>query len=367
MARPTRYRNRYRARPIDHTGKRLCRTFDTAEEAERWIADIERGKRAIVEGRIEYEEESRTFADLADHYEEHHLPSLRSRSKTQSVVKRLREFFGPMVLTDINQRTVDEFLAWLHRQPMPGRPKGQRRRPATLRNYLVYLIAMLNLAADLEWLTHVPRIRKPKVHEQPFQAIDRMEDIERLLTVAREFRECAMPLYATALLGGMRQGELGGLRWRNVDFDRRLVTVAYSWEHPATKSGRVRRVPILDPLLPILREWREYQREHAPQAEHVFTSGWGSPLIPSNRIFRETWHEALRRAELPEMRFHDARHSFASLWVQAGGDLFQLQTILGHQSAAMTQRYAHLRPDVYRAEWGRLGGALDLQAGDPHG
>ena len=358
MARPTRFRNRWRARPIDHTGRQLCRTFDTAEEAERWIADVERGKRALTEGRLEWAEEAKTFHDLANYYEVHHLPTLRAKKATVTILRRLREFFGPMVLTDINRQTADQFIEWLQAKPMPGRPRGQKRKPATVRNYITYLGAMLNLAADLEWIERVPRLRKPKVHEQPFMAIDRIEDIQRLLNAAAGLREGAMELYAAALMAGMRQGELAGLQWQYVDFERRLITVAWSWDKPATKSGKVRRVPILDPLLPILQRWRE----HTGGKGHVFSNGRGGRLIPCNRVFRELWHEALRRAGLPEIRFHDARHSFASLWVQSGGDLYKLQAILGHQSTQMTQRYAHLKPDVFRSEWGRLGGTLDVPA-----
>jgi integrase len=360
VARATRYRNRWRIRPIDHTGLRLCRTFDTAGEAEAWAADVECGKRLIVEGRLEYAEEARTFEDLADHWEQHHLPSLRSQTAAKSVLKYLKRYFDKVILSDINQRLVDQFIAWLHEQPMKGRRRGQRRKPATIRNYVTQLIAMLNLAVDLAWLEHSPRIRKPRLVEQPFKAIDRIEDVKKVLRAAEGQRAEAAPLYAVALLAGLRQGEIAGLRWDEVDFERRLITVARSWDQPATKSGRIRRVPILDPLLPILQEWKARSDGTGP----VFSNGWGGPLIRSNRIFREVWHETLRQAGLPEMRFHDARHSFASLWVQASGDLYKLQAILGHQSTQMTQRYAHLRPEVFRGEWGRLGGELDLDEGD---
>jgi integrase len=157
----------------------------------------------------------------------------------------------------------------------------------------------------------------------------------------------------------MRAGELAALEWSDVDFDRRLVTVQRSFDGP-TKSDRVRYVPILDPLLPVLRAWR---LRHPGRL--VFTNQGGRMLQPSARIFQEVLHRVLAAAELPRVmrngkerpyvRFHDLRHTFASHWVVRGGDLFKLQKILGHQSVQMTMRYAHLAPEAFKEDYARLG------------
>jgi integrase len=89
---------------------------------------------------------------------------------------------------------------------------------------------------------------------------------------------------------------------------------------------------------------------------------------PSSRIFQEVLHRVLDAAgfgtvqrngkERPYVRFHDLRHTFASLWVMKGGDVFRLQRILGHGSITMTQRYAHLAPDAFKDDYARLGRAI---------
>ena len=89
---------------------------------------------------------------------------------------------------------------------------------------------------------------------------------------------------------------------------------------------------------------------------------------PSGRIFQEVLHRVLDAAEFPKVqrngkerpyvRFHDLRHTFASHWVMKGGDFFKLQKILGHQSVQMTMRYAHLAPDAFAGDYGRLGSAV---------
>jgi len=167
--------------------------------------------------------------------------------------------------------------------------------------------------------------------------------------------------YALAIFSGMRAGELAALEWPDIDLERRLIAVQRSFDGP-TKSDRVRYVPILDPLLPLLREWR---LKHPGRL--VFTNMAGAMFAPSARIFQEVLHRVLAAANFPNVqrggknrpyvRFHDLRHTFASQWVMKGGDLFKLQKILGHQSVQMTMRYAHLAVDAFRDDYGRLGPA----------
>jgi integrase len=98
----------------------------------------------------------------------------------------------------------------------------------------------------------------------------------------------------------------------------------------------------------------------------------GTMFQPSARVFQEVLHRVLDAAKFPKvqrngkerpyMRFHDLRHTFASHWVARGGDLFKLQKILGHQSVQMTMRYAHLAPDAFNDDYGRLG--TEIAAGD---
>jgi integrase len=186
--------------------------------------------------------------------------------------------------------------------------------------------------------------------------------------VARDEGEDVFTLYATAIYTGMREGELGGLRWEDVNFERRIITVQRSFEGP-TKAGDVRYVPIMDPLLPVLRDWRL----RCP-GTLVFPNEAGRMHQKSARIFQEILHRVLERAQFPTIErkgksaryivFHSLRHTFASHWVMAGGDLFRLQKVLGHKSITMTQRYAHLSPDVFAADYARLGKAAPTEVAE---
>jgi len=118
-------------------------------------------------------------------------------------------------------------------------------------------------------------------------------------------------------------------------------------------------VPILDILLPILRDWRL----QSTNDELVFPNEVGAMHGPSPRVVKFTFPEVLRKAELPRIRFHDLRHTFASHWVMRGADLFRLQRILGHADQTMVQRYAHLAPEAFEGVRGIFGGQADSEEG----
>ena len=154
--------------------------------------------------------------------------------------------------------------------------------------------------------------------------------------------------FALGALGGLRPGEAFALRWDRVDIDRRRIHLQESVTG-RLKDKDSRIVPILDPLLPILKAWRD-------------RTGGGRLLAPPLRVDgrkmdKGTWSERLRvaLADLKIKRkglgwYECTRHTFASQWVMHGGSIEKLKEILGHYSVIITERYAHLRPDLFRDE-----------------
>lgn len=156
----------------------------------------------------------------------------------------------------------------------------------------------------------------------------------------------------------MRAGELAGLHWSDVNFKTRLITVQKSYSQ-STKSNKVRYIPVLDPLLHILKEWKVTSNHSL-----VFPNKAGNMIKPSDRIFQETFHRVLARAGLQKMRFHDLRHTFSSHWMMSGGDIFKLQRILGHSSITTTLRYAHLSPSAFSDDYSRFSDTLPGQGAE---
>jgi integrase len=314
-------------------------------------ADVRRGHRSPITA-------GKTFDEMCDYWLTTRANRKRSEKDDRSMIERhLRPAFGSLRLSNIGVSEVDAFVA-----------ERRHLSPKTVNNHLTLLISMLSLSVDLGWLQSVPRIKKPKVGlDSDYRYLRTDQEVAAFLRAAQAEDEHVHVMYATALYTGLRAGEVAGLHWSDVDLERRLITVRRSYTGP-TKSGRIRHVPILDPLLPILRAWR---LRHP--GDLVFTNRDGRMFGESARLFQEVLHRVLDRAgfESPVIKgkrrwhitFHGLRHTFASHWVMRGGDLFKLQKILGHSTIEVTLRYAHLGPHAFAGDYGRLGGPVEHEDG----
>lgn len=130
------------------------------------------------------------------------------------------------------------------------------------------------------------------------------------------------------LFTGCRKRELLDAKWAHFNIDLRV------WRIPTSKSGKSRYVPLSDAVLKTLQQVPRF--DNCP---YVVPNP--ATQLPFNTIYY-SWNTARHRAELPDLRIHDLRHSFASFLVNAGRSLYEVQNILGHSQLATTQRYAHL-------------------------
>jgi integrase len=368
MAKPVKHYGQWRIRWTDENGKRQSETIDDHRAAAHKLREHEVRVEEIRRGVRQANPLDKTFDALADYWLEKRAPLKRSRKDDESIIrKHLRPAFGALKLRQIgtedgDRYVIDKMQLDDEKDYGDSRPIGEK----TIANHLTLLTTMMNVATtfNVPWLLHVPKFRKPKValFGLDYSYLRTADEIRRFLVAAREEGEHVFALYATGLYTGMRAGELAALTWGDVDLDNRRITVQRSFDGP-TKSDRVRYVPVLDALLPILRAWR---LRHPGSL--VFTNRDGAMHRESGRIFQEVLHRVLDRACFPKTTiggrerrhivFHGLRHTFASHWVMGGGDIFKLQRILGHQSVTMTQRYAHLAPDAFAADYGRLGSGL---------
>jgi integrase len=355
---PYRHYGRWRARWLDENGKPCSKTFASRRDATYHEQKKKAEATEIRTGLRSAAPPLWTFPQLWDRWSATRGATKRSRSDDVSIANRhLLPFFGALAVREIVVEHGDRYVA-----------EHASLSKKTVANHLTLLIAMLNFARDLGWIDRVPRIKKPRVriHGKDFAFLRTLADVRRFLEAAKNDGDVVFALYATAVYTGARAGELAGLRWEDVDFDRRLITLQRSFDGP-TKADDVRYVPILDALLPILRAWR--LRNPLPV---VFPNQAGRMLGESSRVFQEVLHRVLGRAGFPRamrngkdrpyIRFHDLRHTFASHWVMGGGSIFKLQKVLGHKSVQMTMRYAHLAPDAFVEDYGRLAAAAPATA-----
>jgi integrase len=232
-------------------------------------------------------------------------------------------------------------------------PRTVQYARATLRRALGQALKWGLVARNVATLVEPPKSRRAEV--QPLTE----EEARALLAAARGDRLEA--LYAVAITLGLRQGELLGLRWEDVDLDRGVLRVRQQLQHmkreqPVLKGLKTRasRRDLDLPTRLVLhlqahraRQGRERERKDDTWREHglIFPSAVGTPLTPRNLVRR--FQELLGRTGLPARRFHDLRHTDASLMFERGLEATTVQRVLGHSSIAVTNdTYLHLMPQV---------------------
>jgi integrase len=236
----------------------------------------------------------------------------------------------------------------------------------SVNNFVVPLKKMLGDAVKWGYLQHNPAInvaRLPVRHEE-MRALNPTEVTRLLDAVADEHRL----FFELAVFTGLRRGELIGLRWKDVDWLQRRLRVQRSvWNGQigTPKSARsVRAVDLTPALLEHLRDARPAGPDDQVGERLMFPGEDGGLRDPVSFL---RWHfkPALKRAGLPDIRFHDLRHTYASLLILAGEHPKFVQTQLGHASITTTlDRYGHLLPGAYSHAGERLQNLFRQDEGD---
>lgn len=280
-----------------------------------------------------------------------------NRPKTaEASLDRLERCFEAWYRRPLQQITAELVEDWKTRRLKDGRAATTVIRDiASLSAVLTRAVKMRRLESNPIRNVDKPRVdRRPKVRylseEEEARlrvALSERDDegqAERL--TANEWRRQraqeplpALPHYADHLTPavllsmntGLRRGELLSLRWADINFREKLLTV----DGGGAKSGDTRHVPLNSEALEVIEKWRV----QAPQVDHV---------LPVRTSFKTAWRSLLKRASISRFRWHDLRHHFASRLAQAGVPLNTIRELLGHGSLAMTLRYAHLAPNQGR-------------------
>lgn len=231
------------------------------------------------------------------------------------------------------QRAVDRWAA------IPLSPSTVRNTVNALRALCRYSLRRGDLAvnptADLE----LPRVKSRRDH-----VVGPADGLRLIAALSAEDRA----VYATAMFGGLRLGELRALRWKDVDLDGGKIRVERSWDRiegpvaPKSDAGR-RTVPIAKPLRAVLAA---YQRS-CPWADNAEGLAFGQTFDrPFNdKALRARAIKRWKAAGLDPIGLHEARHTAASWYIGAGVNLKLVSTIMGHASIAITlDVYSHLLP-----------------------
>ncbi|ERI92151.1 site-specific recombinase, phage integrase family [Clostridiales bacterium oral taxon 876 str. F0540] len=174
----------------------------------------------------------------------------------------------------------------------------------------------------------------------------------------------------------MRRGELCGLKWENVDLDEGVIYVKNQLQTienvkqivPLKTAGSKRKVILLDYTISILKDYKEQQEENKKiyadkydEENFVLFHVDRTPFDPDyiSRNFARWMHPISKELNIPKIRFHDLRHTHATLLLKVGANIKAVSERLGHTSVAMTlNTYSHLLPDMQKDAVRKLGSLL---------
>ena len=142
--------------------------------------------------------------------------------------------------------------------------------------------------------------------------------------------------FAIGFFTGMRTGEITALKWSDIDFNKKIISVKRTRNKgiettPKTKSS-IRDVEILDVLLPYLENHLQFKTD----SEYVFLARGNNPFNSSNKISTIYWTKVLKELNIPYRNLYQMRHTFASLMIASGEDILWVANMLGHKNSNIT-------------------------------
>lgn len=294
------------------------KTFETRRDAEKWIRSVER--EMDTGSFIPRDEAARTTIDeLSKKYREALLPKMRGHRQEKSRLKVVQEKFGSYNLSAITPAMVAKWRDELSKD----------LAPQTVQHYLAVLNRLYKAAArdfgiPLPLGNPVAAVRMPTIANARDRRLEDGEE-QRLMTALDASRgKCLKSVALLALETAMRRGELLSLRWEYIDLKRRVLHL------PETKNGTSRNVPLSTKAVAVL--------------ESLPRNISGVVFATSETAITEGFQRAVKRAGIPDFRFHDLRHEATSRLAETF-QMHELGKVTGHKSPRMLMRYYHPRAE----------------------
>lgn len=321
-------------------------TFDRLTDAREWAGKTEQG---IKEGRYFGAAKRHTLGELIDKYRTHKQGKLKSWRDTDRHLGLWLGLLGDCLLSDITPPRIaegrDKLLSEI---TMRGKP----RHAGTVTRIMAALSACLAYGVrELQWLDRNPceKASKPGHCEARIRYLSD-EEREALLKACKASSNA--DLYTAVVLSlttGARKSEIMGLRWPQVDFKARAITLRQG----ETKNNEARTLPLVGEAFTLLEARAKVRKLHDDRVFPPTERAKKAPILD----LRTPWEAALETACLgqhegdgkarrfiPNFRWHDLRHTAASYLAMNGVSPLEISKILGHKTMAMVSRYSHLSP-----------------------
>ena len=345
-------RNRYVIDFYDNQGKRRWKTLPkgtTKAKAKEVIREIED---QLARGIYLPDKKIPMFSEVAKDWLEYKKPNLRG--STWSVYEgHTRNHFHDLDYLKVNRITtpkIEKFITDRQKQGL---------NILTLRKILVTFGQIMAYAVRHKYIDHNPfhdaerpkgqgKMRKQKIRILTPAEINALSEA----VSNQKYRT----LFMLAIFSGARQGELLGLKWSDVDWTNNQIHIQRTYNNQSwydVKTETSNRKIDLGPFM--MTELKKWKLACTPcEFDLVFPNEAGGPINHNNMCYRY-FEPALEKAGIGKVRFHDLRHTYASLLIEQGENIKYIQTQLGHSSPTVTLNvYAHLMKPVNQEAARRL-------------
>ena len=359
----------YQLRYTDADGNRGRKKFAAKTKREA----MQKGKDFIDSlSRAANDDEKLTVGNWIRNWLENYAkPNVRPRTyeKYSSTLKAyILPTFENVLLGEL---TAADLQKHLNRLLETGRADGTGLSTSTVRGTRRYLSMCIDdavksglVSSNVVRLTKAPKLSKKEI------AVLSKEEIARLIDTAKEIKNPFMSVVMPQIISltvhtGMRQGEVFGLKWDDIDFEKSCLFIRRSLAHvigkgavfqaPKTKNS-IRRILLMSEDVKNLHAYKKWQENYSEDlgdlfARHnlVFPSPFGEPISPTN-FSRRYFKPLLKKCNISsEFTFHGLRHTHATLLLRQGVNPKIVQERLGHSSIKVTMdTYSHVLPDMQR-------------------
>ncbi|MBO2942517.1 site-specific integrase [Paenibacillus sp. F411] len=352
----------------DEKGKRkqiFKRGFKTEAEAKREMRKVA----TQIDENTYVKPTKRTLADFFPEWLQSKSLKLRKHTLevyTGHVNKHIVPRLGRFELVKITTAQIEKFYIDL--------AKESELSPRTVLDIHKILKSAFEAAVKRKYVSSNPvkDAETPKVDKKEMSVWD-VQEANQLLKVAKEHR--LYPAFLLALTTGMRQSEILGLRWKDIDFENETLNVRQTLSHDGkeltvqTKTRTSTRTISLDGR--VLETLQKHKRIVMKEMlairpiyqnnDLVICTGFGTPILPRNLL--RTFYNLIKKAEVPKIRFHDLRHTVATLMLQGEINPKVVKEILGHSDVRITlDIYSHVLPSVHKETAQKYGNMLFNQA-----
>ena len=338
MATIAKRRDRYVIDFYDHTGRRQRISMPkgaTKQAARDRMREIEE---QVSRGVYLPGKKIPTFGEVAQDWLAYKRQYVRENtfSMYEMFLRTRFETLNDLPVNKVSMATIERFFS-----------EAYGTNLTTLRKVSCTIGQIMQYALRHKYIAHNPVRDAEKPRDQgkagePCIKVLTPPEIRKLLDAEkdREFKT----LFMLAIMSGARQGELLGLKWSDTDWETNQISIQRSfnkgkWYKPKSRAS-TRRIDLGNTMMTELRKWKLSCPPNA--LDLVFPSEAGTPLDNHNVLTRH-FRPALKKAGLPRIRFHDLRHTYASLLIEQKENIKYVQTQLGHSTPMMTLNvYSHL-------------------------